>query len=415
MLDTIGLLQLSPTRALIEILGVRNGVDLSDDTLEILDITAMTGRVTQVTLQVRKNRDMFTSLPLKGSVVFTYNRLDLAEYFSQTQLTIKLALPTTTRTVMEVLTNYYGYQFDSADFVVERIDENNAHQYQLKATPRSLRWVGSLTLDLLDREELGALAVVTTLPSLVVPAEGIKPVLQHHKQITDGLRCGGVLLNYVAGEIPDLDQLAGFLTRLYYNAGVGVTPTWVNSITPAAHNVSGIEILYNGEADAVGIKPYITANHRVVILRLSDTLCTDVVGQLVLYYNARLETLLPEEPDYFRMSAELIKPQAIGFLQANEILGHNVDSVFTDINENLNYLDEIYDRVGLSAEERWKCTPTPSPWNIYGAKVEFLGFNVAYPPAHNYRFSQVWVVLLDDQYCTNLTGRLIVYFNYSRL
>lgn len=415
MLDTIGLLQLSPTRALMTIIGANNGVEIEDDALEISNIRSLGGRETKVDLRVRKHRSLYSNLPLTGGTEFTYNRLDLATFFSGVNLDITLDLPTNTNVLVTVLSKYYGYVFDNTDFVVELIDSSNAHQYRLKASPRSIRWVGELVIDLIKRVDLTTLVTQENIGSLVIPPETFKPTIQYHKQITDCLFYGSELLKFVAGTTPDLEGLRRCLTRAYYNSGIGEAITWVNSPTPAPHNVAGIQVLYNGKANVLGVKPYYIQNHRIVILRLSPTLCTDVVGDLVLYYNSRLGRVVADTPEHRRYPAELIKPQAIAYLQSSSVLLYPKDYKFLTANTNVAFLDEIYDRVGLPANQRWCCTPTPSDWNIYGATVRYSGFNQNYPLAYNTRFQQIWVVELNPNYCNNLVGELLIHYNLRHI
>lgn len=415
MLDTIGLLHLTPTRALMAIIGVNNGVEIDDDALEISNIRSLGDRLTKVDLQVRKHRNLHSNLPLVGTTEFTYNRLDIGTFFNGVNIDITLNLPTNTNTLVSVLSNYYGYVFDNTDFVIELIDSTNAHQYRLKASPRSIRWVGELTIDLIKRIDLSTLTTNTDIGSLVNPPETFRPTIQYHKQITDCLFYGSELIGYKEGVTPDLEGLRRCLTRAYYNAGVGEAITWVNSPTPAAHNVAGIEVIYNGRANVLGVKPYYIQNHRIVILRLSPILCTDVVGDLVLYYNSRLGRVVPDTPLHRRYPAELLKPQAISYLQSSSILLYPKDYQFLINNTDVAFLDQIYDRVGLPANQRWCCSPTPSDWNLYGATVRYSGFNQNYPEAYNTKFQQIWVVELNPNYCNNLVGELQVHYNLRHI
>lgn len=143
MLDTIGLLNLTPRAALLELINSRNDVQLQDDYIALLEPTVVSGRETSVTLKVRKSFDPFAPIPFKGEATFVYNRLDLATFFNGVKINITMDLPTTTSAFLDILTAEYGYLFDTDDFYEDIITVANAHGYRLRATPRSLRWVGN--------------------------------------------------------------------------------------------------------------------------------------------------------------------------------------------------------------------------------------------------------------------------------
>ncbi|MNP72121.1 hypothetical protein D3C76_1686070 [compost metagenome] len=53
--------------------------------------------------------------------------------------------------------------------------------------------------------------------------------------------------------------------------------------------------------------------------------------------------------------------------------------------------------------------------NLYGAKVIFNGFNRKYDQAYNVFMGYIAVIELNDQYCTNLRGSLMIHYNLSKL
>lgn len=416
MLDTIGLLHLPPRVALLELINSRNDLALQDDYIAILDPTVVSGRQTRVTLKVRKSFDPFAPVPFLGEAYFTYNRLDLATFFAGTQININMDLPTTTSTFVDILTAEYGFQFDSDDFYEDIITVANAHGYTLRATPRSLRWVGEFQVNLLRRDSLESMTVVSDLGSLQPVQNQGRPFVTYTKPFTDGLYYGSYLKDIQKGAIQNSPFLTSVLDILYSDLTIGVGTQWQYTSTPGPKNLFGAQVLHNGYVEDVGAVPYNRALSRVVIIQLSATHCTDVAGTLVIYYNARIPVILPEFPLVFKQPAELLgRGQVHGHNYPAQILVFPTDHVFQTNNLDVDFLNTIYRQEDAVGEARFKCVDRPSPNNLFGAKVEFNGFNRVYPPAYNVFFGYIWVVTLNDEYCTNLRGQLLIHYNLSKL
>lgn len=416
MLDTIGLLNLSPRAALLELINSRNNIELQDDYISISPPTVVSGRQTQVTLKVRKSFDPFAPVPFQGEAPFVYNRLDLGEFFAGVKVDLNMDLPTTTSVFMDIMTAEWGYQFDSDDFYEDIITTANAHGYTLRATPRSLRWVGEFQVNLLRREDLVALAVQTNLGSLATVQNQGRPFVTHAKPYTDGLYYGSYLQNIAVGDVANGPYLATILNVLYADLNVGVGRTWTSSPVPGPKNLYAAKVLYNGSVSGSGARPYNTAATKVLTIQLSPAHCTDVSGQLTIFYNSRIPTILPEFPIVFKQPAEL---QALGQVHGHnfptQIIAHPTDYEFLTPNWDVDFLNSIYRQEDAVGEDRFKCVDRPSKNNLFGAKVEFNGFNRNYPPAYNIFFGYIWVITLNEDYCTNLRGQLLIHYNLGKL
>lgn len=416
MLDTIGLLNLTPRAALLELINSRNDVQLRDDFIALLTPTVVAGRQTEVTLKVRKSFDPFAPIPFQGEAKFVYNRLDLATFFDGVRINITMDLPTTTSAFLDILTAEYGYVFDTDDFYEDIITVANAHGYTLRATPRSLRWVGELVVNLMPRDDLAARAVVTDLGTLnVVESQG-RPFVTYVKPYTDGLYYGSYLKTVKKGVVQNAAYLASVLNVLYSDLTIGVGREWTSTPTPGPKNLFGAQVIFNGRVEDIGAVPYNPAATKVLVIQLSPEYCTDVSGQLTVFYNSRIQTILPELPIVFKQSAELL-----GF---GQVSGHNFPAQITAFPTqfeflsdaiDVDFLNSVYNQPDAVGEDRFKCVKRPSPNNLYGAKVEFNGYNRKYPEAYNVYFGYVWVVTLNEDYCTNLRGNLLIHYNLSKL
>ena len=416
MLDTIGLLNLTPRAALLELINSRNNVQLRDDYIALLAPTVVSGRETSITLKVRKSFDPFAQIPFQGEATFVYNRLDLATFFTGVKINITMDLPTTTGAFLDILTAEYGYLFDTDDFYEDIITVANAHGYRLRATPRSLRWVGELVVNLMPRDDLGAKAVVTDLGGLDPVENQGRPFVTYVKPYTDGLYYGSYLKTVKKGAVVDAANLASVLNVLYSDLSIGLGRTWSSTPMAGPKNLFGAQVLYNGRVEDIGAVPYNAAATKVLIIQLSPRYCTDVAGQLTVFYNSRIATVLPELPIAFKQPAELLNGgQAIGHNWPRQITAFPTAYEFLTNNLDVDFLNAVYNQESATGEDRFKCVNRPSKNNLYGAKVEFNGYNRKYPEAYNVYFGYVWVVTLSDEYCTNLRGDLLIHYNLSKL
>lgn len=416
MLDTIGLLNLSPRAALLELINSRNTIQLQDDTIAILNPTVVSGRETKVLLKVRKSFDPFAPVPFVGEADFKYNRLDAATFFDGVKINVTMDLPTTTSAFLDILRDAYGYQFDSDDFYEEIITVANAHGYRLRATPRSLRWIGELVVNLMPREDLADIALVTDLGSLNPVQNQGRPFVTYDKPFTDGIYYGSYLKGIKRGAVQDGAYLATIMSTLYANLGVGVGQTWTYAAIPGPKNLFGARVTFNGRVEDIGAVPYNRAATKVLVIQLSPAHCTDVSGTLVVYYNSRIPVILPEFPIVFKQPAELLglgqvhghnyPAQIVQFPTGYQFLTHNLDVAF---------LNDIYRQADAVGEARFKCVNRPSPNNLYGATVEFNGYNRRYPEAYNVYFGYIFVVKLNEEFCTNARGKLLIHYNLSKL
>jgi hypothetical protein len=157
MLTTKQLLGMTPKDAIAAMLNdINRGNPLADPPVPKLflsgkDIlvsapTALTGRLTQVQVQMRPLYSPIDYVPYDGSVTFTYNRMNINTFASLAFVNYNLSLPATTLDVLAHLELLFGFPFDPIDFVVEGI--TNPGQYLLKAQTNSLRWVGNYQIDL---------------------------------------------------------------------------------------------------------------------------------------------------------------------------------------------------------------------------------------------------------------------------
>jgi len=89
-----------------------------------------------------------------GSVVFTHYRMRLQDFFYGLPLRLKVpgngsgGINTTSNHVVSLLSQIYDIKFDPSDYYSDAITGSGLTTYTLNATPSSLRWSGSVNIDL---------------------------------------------------------------------------------------------------------------------------------------------------------------------------------------------------------------------------------------------------------------------------
>lgn len=403
-LDFMELMGLSPKDALVKIIASSNMKAVDPDFIEFGTPEVIDGRVTKVRVSGRLTTNAFEGLYYKGSFEFRYKRLDLAELFAQTKLSVQMDLPCKTSDLIAVLSHHYGYKFDSSDYINEIITVNNAYDYVLKAAPYSLRWVGEIRIPLLKKESLSELTTVTEW-GVVIDTNSNKFYPQHNKHFVDGRYFGDYLKDVVVGPVAEDTLLGTVLQRLYYEVGDQLI-NWQYSDSPAPANLKGATVTFNGRTVDLGAVPYVFTVSRALRIELDESLNTGVAGPLVVNYNTQVKRIVPDFPENgYRFPAELWAINLDGTAELAYFETLYEDTIIQSL-PNTEFMDRILN-VPLGSVT---CSPTPSQVNLFGARVEYLGRNVGYPESVDPRLTLIWVLVLDTRYSTYLGGRLMIHY-----
>lgn len=152
-LNTLNLLRLTPTEALMVIGNESLGLSMSPSNCVVENILGMGGRLTEVTVKAQYdgsrpiNSDAVAN-PYEGSVTFIMNRLDLGDVFGNV-FVVKSNRYTTIGNLLMAITNKTGIVFDEHDFENTTVDSTSV---VLTAKPESRRWVGEVTITLNEGE-----------------------------------------------------------------------------------------------------------------------------------------------------------------------------------------------------------------------------------------------------------------------
>lgn len=290
MLDINDYLKLTPWDALIEMVNQKYLVNLDSKATELLDFTPGVGTETSITLKIQRSNAQGNLLPNFDQRTFTYSRLDLASYFASNPVNLTgFKVPVSTYSIIKRITQLTGIQFDHNDFINEVIhDETVLANFELTAHPRSLRWVGEAALPIVaTKSDLSDVIVNPNSDALKLPSgQSTKIQGQHLLMPFDFTlyRNDMLALNVVDAVIPPA-RLVSIINKVTRNIN-----NWVCDGTPSAYNIAEsiqddlavYKVLYNGPVISKWSPR--TEMRNVVVLQLSDTLCTNIAGNLLLHY-----------------------------------------------------------------------------------------------------------------------------------
>jgi hypothetical protein len=222
MLDTAILLTRSPKRALVDIINYHNNLLLETDKVSISNPVIVNGRKTRITV---------TSIPAPNSLYtgqadFTFNRLDLTQFFAPVVLNMELFYPSTTSSILQKLSQQFGMVMNESDFIIEELLTQGTSVYRLKAASSSLRWVGgvdinvTLSINLQDHLEVDFLNGLTGFAN-ATPLQNLYQIV-----VLNGLTYGDFSINLQGVFLRDtLDGHWYDDDGIVYNPSLTLTPT----------------------------------------------------------------------------------------------------------------------------------------------------------------------------------------------
>lgn len=228
-----------------------------------------------------------------GTITVRYARLDVAEVFGLvTNLAVRWEGQTSTLELMEYINSLYGTKFNEEDVVIEYFNPNTLPiTVAVTMSPTSPAWKGTLNVQVVPFSQALAAGLIsrTVQPwsyptGQVVKTQGplyLRPYdFDSYWSLLRPLQVG-VQTNAISQSIATV-----------INGFVPTTHAWTVSMLATSHNltsdvdVNGLPALYIVYAGA----PTATYTHRlgvdrIIVIRLSNTLCTDVAGYLVMHFS----------------------------------------------------------------------------------------------------------------------------------
>jgi hypothetical protein len=296
--DTLDIVEsLTPLQALQEFLAAAAEAGVETDELNVIQLTSLGGTLTRIDVALELVPEDLSTWTFGGVTSLTYNRIDLADFFSGINLHfIPPSYPTTTAWLCQQIATVGQIDFDASDFVQETIDEAMALSYTLKADPNSLRWVGQVSVAMFRQQQLAAIFLnaqgqpVNNMGSLLSITQDMGIGMQSY--YTNGTIAVKQLLNMPAGYVFTLPEAVMPANWDFMNQMVNKAPwTWViDGSGPKAFNGYGAKVLYNGPVIAGYDTPYNPNLTQVCRIQINPNYCTNTDGVLSIYYSlARLE------------------------------------------------------------------------------------------------------------------------------
>ena len=230
----------------------------------------------------------------RGNVDVTYRRLGLNHLFSFFQpriLVDDLDAILTADQVIAKINERYPVRLEASDLTVEREAREDGDYYVVTAKDSSLVYKDSVTVGTRPRVQIPITDVI--LPET---SSYVYPNTSESRAYAR-IYSGGWYLPECWIE----------LSQLLVGAKADVNLTWLTTIVsgdqwlldttaPGALNLAGARVTYNGPVDGINLHPddgmmlYRFPEAKfVVLLELSDSLCTGMVGKLTYYYGVKDE------------------------------------------------------------------------------------------------------------------------------
>jgi hypothetical protein len=290
MFDVRRYLSMEPWTGLITMISDRTYLNLEPYNCKLVTLESLGGLDTRVVIETNRSTSSAQQLPaLPKQLEYLFTRLDPNSFFrtvSEDLLVDQLRLPTNTQAILDRIQALYGVVFDIDDF--EPVEVTNYGAVTLQSKPASLRWVGPLTLTVVNSLQQALTTALTMKSSPTV----FRP-----------LGMAGRIADFVYAAAHDFTAYRYDLLALLNSPnGVGVErlcqvlkevtgQVWVCQDDPAPYNICSAvrlgrpeyEILYSGRP----IKPYTlrTDKRNLIVLRLDQTRCTALAGSLLLHYD----------------------------------------------------------------------------------------------------------------------------------
>lgn len=290
MYTTKDYLAVDPWQAVINRINEIYFTELTAYTTELVSLTSVSGTLTKIVVKPNIAQSDRNTMPPVEHTEYLYDRLDLATFFKTPGVANipSFYLPTTTSKVLKQISELNEIVFTVNDFVEREYDEYSK-VYTLKASPKSLRFVGEVSFQFINttKQQLSSVGNKLEFPlANAIPLGTVSGTM-----VGQYLTCGfdftehrDTLITLRANEVwLDPRKLAAIIADVTGDPWVCKSDT--SDYNTAYNTVNGeasVNVVYNG----IVLPRYSprTDIQRVCILRLSE-LSSNVSGYLLLHYN----------------------------------------------------------------------------------------------------------------------------------
>jgi hypothetical protein len=287
--DTLALVAMTPQQAMELFLAQSVKDDVPTDQLYVFKVNPGPGSQTRLDVYIKLTPGDMENWNYGGSTTFTFNRIDLTDFFSGIDIQLSPTLPTDVATVCGLISSIGQIAFDPADFIQEEITEVMALEYYLKAAPDSLRWIGQVPINLLRQTPLFQFFVKPGV-GLISNMGNLESITSDYgigifSPLTNGVILGSQLQALKAGQHITVPTNSPAIPWALFNQVLNQSLWVINPRGSAPFNGYGATVLYNGPIDPENDRPYNTTLNLVCRIQLNPTYCSNQDGTLSIYYN----------------------------------------------------------------------------------------------------------------------------------
>lgn len=409
MATTEQLLELTTRGAIVRMVNDQNGTFFDGSQSSKLVISpplALGGLRTEVELSIRRAFSASENLPVQGKLAFRFNRLDVANTLEGILDGFRPAMPTSTQVLLNELTRRTGIRFETDDFVLEDIIRSNAAPYVIKAKQESLRWIGEISVTLIDLTDL-ATYMPPGLPAqrqtLMInsPASSSR----NHQPYLNATTVRHLLSDVALGSpvAAAFDPLVTFLNEAVgpLNSFLkGSTPPWRVSATPAPYNLMGAQLISMGEL-LPGVNALVPDLRLVARVRLgADDTAYSNKDLLIPYGLPSFANSTFNDIPRLRVTAVVNASNGTPWnLWMNSLVAPSVITALPAMD------------LRFSGPDRWVANPNvPSPTNLYNAVVQYNGSRRPFDIRPYYTECNRVLVLTMSDHNTAYQGNLTFHY-----
>lgn len=362
------LLSLDPQAAIVKMLNDQNGTNFLLDSFSFGVPTQIGLTATQVVLTPNpKPTPSFDLWPTGNPITVTYDRLELSVFLKDVLDAYQVTLPASTQNILNEITALIGQKFYIDDIILTEVTRENGAAYALTAKPESLRFVGSIVLNLVNLVDINSVFDANILSSIDDETQVPFPLSANvsYLNATD-------FRTYAEGFAPgELAQQQANLIILFNN----VVPRpdnntslkdqpWYTNSTPGPYNLYGSTII--GYVNSAGVNPAIPSLETGLVVHIDGTHCTNFKsGNITLPYTAvDFDTMgYVAEPRCVFNSVVSLSNGTAWNVYLNSFAVNDVIDTF-----------QAVPAVNMDGAGAWVATQgLVSPTNLYGATVVYNG------------------------------------------
>lgn len=215
----------------------------------------------------------------EGEIALTWNRPNIAEIFAEVDVYVSASNKFKKSDLLAEINLNFGFQLAAEDIYDEVLNLSIVPTVtQIRIRPTCPAFTGILEVNIGDpKKAIDTVIRNKDLDGLAYPTN-------------QSVKIQGPLYLYAQDYTYDADNMQRFgygdliegelLTILNRKS----PEAWINTPTPAAWNMAGATVYFNGLTTSAPV--YVNTNYeRCVVIHLDSTLCTNVAGHLILHYN----------------------------------------------------------------------------------------------------------------------------------